>query len=297
MADKDQIETGERLVRNRTRYTVFTTRVIAVELPNDLVIPKGNIMVLPLSRPNTVIDLTKEQFAALFPDEAEAGLMVGIVKDQQDVSPPSSPPDILSHLAQRKGGVKANIIAKAVGLTIEETQRQLRVLRHEGRVLMEQGFWSLAEPPPPVARPAAAPERPKKTRVVSKVNGVTPQVGRILAAMLQAAKVHRTPDLTSKLVKPFLEDRDRRQYSARMPGAAEHGLVLKGDALPQGLGFYYRLTDKAVDVLREKARWAFEHDHIVPPEWLEQVLGEKESIEPRMMQRRDAQDRVDEDQD
>ena len=51
-------------------YAVFQSRdVIAIELDRDLTIPKGNVLVIPLNRADTLIDMPSDQFHVLF-DEA-----------------------------------------------------------------------------------------------------------------------------------------------------------------------------------------------------------------------------------
>lgn len=287
-----------RTIQNQGKYTVYqSARVIAIELDVDLMIPKGHVLVIPLNRPNTLLDLEKEQFTALFSARPTEEVNVEAPPRRTPVPPapavsvaPASvaPPatvtltdatenDVLAYLQQRNGGVKSAVIATSMGMTIKSVDQILKQLYEMGVAIVETGFWRLKAAPTPTLRPSApvapkpapAPEQNSiRTRIRRPRSGVPPQLGRILVAMAYAAKQSGKADLTTQQVKPFLVQRDKHQYSARLPGAVKDGLVTRGLPLPDSRGWHYQLTAKGLRTAQEVGSDVFETDNEAVPAWM-----------------------------
>lgn len=158
-------------------------KVLGIELDKELIIPAGNILVIPLNRPNSLIDMTKEQFETLFAVEA-----------------------------------------------VEE------------------------EAPPPAYRPVPprrAPVRPVRKPQTGSV--IAPQLGRILTAMVHAAFVNKTQNLSTAMITPFLPARDAKQAGARIPTMIQKGWIVRGPLLSNGRksGWFHKVTDKGLAAARK----------------------------------------------
>lgn len=297
---------------------LYTDRMIAIELDNDLVVEKGNVLVIPLRKTTTPIppSMPKEQFNLLkmLLDEAKAQRPAPApAPAAAPPPPPRQPPpvtpatpqpevrpdledeeddelpldelsdlteDIIAFLEQRNGAVKSRVIAAALGYSIKAVEQQLRALSDAGTAVVQAGFWTLANkgsptatrprptpppPPPPGPRPAEPPIR--QGRPHSR-NGISPQVGRIMAAMAYVTKSSGKPDLTTSQVTKYLAARDAKQYAARMPGMVDKGMVVRGLPIPDSRGWHYRLTPKGLATIKELGGWPFEDEGVPVPEWV-----------------------------
>jgi hypothetical protein len=277
--------------------TVFrSARVLAVELVEDLMVQKGHMLVIPLNRPNTLLDMTRDQFHALFDATTE--------RPTEPETPPPPPPippeepviepkvsvrptvdvrrndenDVLAYLLQRNGGVKLRVIADALGMTYKAAEATLKVLTTRGTVELENGFWRLAARPPLATAPPPKKKgrpagRPPVFRPTESSRALPPQIGRILAAMAYVTANRSDPDLRTNDVAPYLIDRDARQYGARIPAAMEAGWVLRGKALPPPAirGFYYQITPSGVAAVKEAGTRMYEADGEKVPDWLDRL--------------------------
>ena len=292
------------IVTNREGYTVYrSAKVIAIELAEDLKVTKGHMLVIPLNRPNTLLDMTREQFLVLFDATTEKPDAATEPVARRAASNPSPPPaadpgggsatsnnpvnndenDVLAYLLQRKGGVKVRVIAAALGMTLKATDATLKHMMARGTVELDDGFWHLSRPAQSV-RPAQ-PRQPMKTgrkgdrkpravRVYARSrDGLPAQVGRILATMAYVTKTTGRADLTTRDVVPFLIERDQRQFSARMPGALKAGWVARGIPLPAPAmrGWHYQITPSGISAVQAAGNWMYEHDGEQTPDWLKKI--------------------------
>ena len=202
--------------------------------------------------------------------------------------------DIIEFLRSRKGAVRPKFIADQLGWTIKSVNNHLLRLKNEGIAHAPQtGFWTLTEksygatrpaaaapaaspepqpaspppPPPPPRASAAEGDEVKRSRA-----GISPQVGRILAAMVYAAKTTGRIDLAAKHVSPYLSDRDAKQYGARMPAMIEKGLAERGLPLAETRGYHAKLTNKGIQAIREAGPWAWTYDGEEVPDWASVVF-------------------------
>ena len=282
------------LVTNRDGYTVYrSAKVIAVELAADLTIRKGHMLVVPLNRPNTLLDMTRDQFLVLF--EATAEKPDDVAPPVERRSPPPPPPpvtrapatvhddenDVLAYLMQRKGGVKVRVIADALGMTLKATEGILKHLSTQRTVELEDGFWHLtARPTVQMRQPVKAGRKSDRTKRVVRIHpssrsGLPAQVGRLLAAMAYVTKTSGRADLTVSDVTPWLIERDQRQFSARMPGAMKAGWVKRGLPLPAPFtrGWYYQITPEGLAAVLAAGNWMFEYDGETTPDWLSKIAS------------------------
>lgn len=286
------------------RYTVFQSdKVIAIECEHGLTVPPGNILVIPLTRPNRLIDLTKGQFQGLFldngaqphappPPKETAPVVEPPVEQPEQPEPPSPPPrrqiddgeeemrrfteaslvgDVFRFLEKQPDPLQTVTVASRLRMSVPSANESLRELQARGVVVLERGFWRLKSrpaPPPPVR----APRKPNPFASTSRLS-IPPQLGRILAAMAYASHVTGDRDLTTKKVKPYLPPRDMPQYSARLPGAIEKGLVERGEPLGETRGWHYRLTAKGLEAARQLEGDIYEQDRIAVPGWLDELKG------------------------
>jgi hypothetical protein len=255
-----------------------SARVIAIEMERDLTIPKGHMLVIPLNRPNTLIDMPKEQFEVLF-DTTEA---TEIPPDSVSVPIFDPPPselrnpiprqvrtegtrenfenDILNYLKQRRGGVKTKVIATAIRKPMYRTEQHLRAMQRSGIVECPQtGFWAFV-------KSRSSVKSVDSSEVV--VGKVSPQLTRILAAMALAAKASGRRDLTVREVTPHLSERDARQVGARMPVAMDKGFVERGLPIPDARGYHYCITPLGLAAVKDRGVAAYESDGMDVPEWL-----------------------------
>jgi hypothetical protein len=188
---------------------------------------------------------------------------------------------VVEFLRSRNGAVAPRFIADSLGWTYKSVDGHLRRLKNEGiAVSPTTGYWTLAEkvvarrpaaPPPQPPPHAAAPPPPPKPAPASAAGGeatarsragVSPQVGRILAAMVYAGKTTGRANLASRHVSQFLAERDLRQYGARMPDMIKRGLVKKGPGVGE-----YQLQEKGITAIKTAQTWAWEHDGESVPDW------------------------------
>ena len=228
------------------RHRVFrSTRVIAIELRDDLIIAKGNILVVPLSQPDQMMDLRPDQFRALF---KELSVL------QTD------------HTATRATRMSQPAVPSA---PVAQTVPRMPIRPPIPRPL-----------PPKLQRPVEPPKtqrthRPRPAEMPSRRNGVIqPQLGRLLAALMYALDSTQTEFIQPQLVTPYLDARDARQLAARMPNAVERHLAVREEALPPYRGWLYSITPEGRHIVREAGTWPFTCEGITPPIWLEQLLAE-----------------------
>ena len=257
-------------ILNRDKYTVYrSARVIAIDCDQGLAVPQGNVLVIPLNQPNRLLDLTKEQFHILFSATTESA--AGEPPPEPKVTPapiftePNTENDLLRYLEKAREPQRAAVIASRLGISIKIAEEHLKTFHERGLAVVERGVWrSTSRPaPPPIASPGI---RRKRSEI-----GVSPQLGRILAAMAIATKIAQSADLTTHQVKPYLSARDQHQYSARLPAAVEKGFVQKGSPLPESRGWHYQITTKGLEAVAQLGRWSYEQDEIPAPDWLEQL--------------------------
>jgi DNA-binding MarR family transcriptional regulator len=246
-----------------------SARVIAIDCEHGLAVPEGNVLVIPLNQPNKLLDLTKEQFHLLFSATTESA----------SGEPPSEPPpvtaptftepnienDLLRYLEKAREPQRAAVIASRLGITTNVVEEHLKTFYERGLAVVERGVWRS------VSRPAPPPVAPSGLRRRRSDIGVSPQLGRILAAMAFATKIAANPDLTTRQVRPYLMSRDQHQYSARLPAAIEKGFVQKGLPLPDSRGWHYQITSKGLEAVAQLGPWSYEQDAIPVPDWLEQL--------------------------
>ena len=249
-------EPAGRVTNDKGIATVYrSSRVLAIEIEQDLIIPKGHMLVIPLNRPNALIDMQKDQFKALFETET-AEVVAEAMPDSEPLPEPASiqpapaaprpaaprqtpkvvntPPkvankdnfenDILAYLRQRKGAVKARVIANALQRPIYRTETHLRALLGRGIVECPQtGFWAIVK-----TTATSPPVSPAHRANPAFVDKVPPQLTRILAAMAFATKATGHPDLTSRDVTPHLPERDARHMA---PGCQRHAIRVLWNAV------------------------------------------------------------------
>jgi len=290
-------------------YTYYrSARVIAIELGD------GKLMIIPLHRPNTVLNMTRTDFDLLFieepperPPQPEPLVVETPVRQRRtrrtiDDSEPmlpmpvqpvtdQHPPEghdeqaIMAFLRQKQGSVKAKIIASALGKTIKSVDIILRQMAIKGMVELESGFWGLTglgRKPDPERRQisiqAGGGTRQPSTRQPPRHQDggrhsfrglLPPQMGRMLAAMAYVSKKTGKHDLTTQMVTPYLDQRDSKQYAARMPNAIERGLVDRGLPVPHKLGWHYTLTPKGADLIKQVKDWPYSCENLPVPEWLQ----------------------------
>lgn len=268
-------------VTSQTGYTVFrSAKVIAIELSEDLRIAKGHMLVIPLNRPNALLDMTREQFIVLFDATEENPTEVEPIRTASPTPRPSPRPapavaperndenDIMAYLLQRKGGVKVRVIADALGMTLKMTDTVLKRLLTRGTVELEDGFWHLTARGP-VPKKVAPAKKTRRMYAPRSPSGLPAQVGRMLAAMAYLFKAGKA-DVSTQDVLPLLIPRDKTQFSARMPGAIDRGWVQKGPALPPPAtrGWFYKITPLGIAAIKAAGNMPFEEDGETTPVWL-----------------------------
>ena len=275
-------------------HTYQSSKVLGIKLERDLLVSAGNMLVIPLNKPTTVMEMTEEQFRMLFSEVEEppspppdsiwsrpdvpvvwAGASRQkrsynrqIIEAETEASQPRITDDaaaIMAYLATRKGAVKTETIANVLLKTRKSIDAHLR--RMANRRLVEQGpigFWALVpEQVPPPLPPKEIP------RPLGRSAGpIPPQIGRMLLAMINTRRLTNKDDLSLAMVGTYLDERDFRQYSARMPNAIKLGLVEQGLPNPTGRGYLYKLTQKAYDLMKDIKGWPYEVEGISPPPWL-----------------------------
>jgi hypothetical protein len=198
--------------------TYQSAKVLGIKLERDLLVSAGNMLVIPLNRPTTVMEMTEDQFCLLFSEVAE------------EAAAPPPPPAALW----------------------PESPRQKRVYNRR-----EQSST------------ATRPVLKEAPHAIGRIAGpIPPQIGRMLLAMTHTRRVTGKEDLSLQMVGKYLDERDFRQYSARMPNAIKLGLVEQGLPSPTGRGYLYKLTQKAYDLLKEIKGWPYEVDEMPTPPWL-----------------------------
>lgn len=290
------------------RYVVFRSEsVIAIECEHGLTVPPGNILIIPLNRPNRLLNLTQEQFQGLFPGDTvaeHAAEETTVVEPPAPPPPPPAPPrrqidgeeemrrfteaspvgDVFRFLEKQHEALQTVTVASRLRMPVARANEALRELAARGAVVLERGFWRLKSrpaPPEPVKPPRVPPAAPAAPRATAKPNpfastsrlSVPPQLGRILAAMAYASKTTGEEELTTQQVRPYLPARDMQQYSARLPGAIQKGFVARGTPLGDTRGWHYKLTPMGLQAARQVDSDTYVQDSIEAPDWLDQLKG------------------------
>jgi len=266
------------------RHRVFrSARVIAIELQDDLILDKGNVLVIPLNRPGQFMDLRPDQFRALF-EQLE-------VLNTAEVAPTAPP---LRPTAERRPTPPQVAPAQPVIDPIEAVQPD--PVRPEPPPRKPPPVAPSVKRPPGVEVRPSVPRMAIRTQTNEKSSSVTdkqqrtqrqrpegfrpdrrsgiiqPQLGRMLAALLHASRTEQKDYVAPASVSSYLDTRDARQFTARLPGAVERNLAVRGHPLPNSRGWHYGITPEGVDVVRQAGDWPFACEGMMAPDWLDQLL-------------------------
>jgi hypothetical protein len=252
---------------------LFPGNVLVIELDHDMLAEKGNIVIVPLHKPSSIMSMSKLQFEAMFmPMEA---------------SPVSFP--VIEHTTKQgrviHGTIRTDLdYAKAKSLDPYAFKKG-------------NGWFIRAEvPPEPAPTPAPAAEcpitfpeqsveevsKPKRKRKMnrapvpdnpyrvgpSSIDGVGPQLGRVLVAMAQVTDLEHKVDLKPSMFNRILLPHDRKQYAARLVTAIKMGFVERGLPLPESRGHHAKLTASGRKIAKKLKAWPWLYDGLDVPGWI-----------------------------
>jgi hypothetical protein len=206
--------------------------VIVIELAHDLMVPKGNVLIIPLHDPNRFLDMPKTQYQAFF---------------RQVAKPVRSPP------------VPTPAAAEA------PLQKKVQPSPRERERAKDVGLFS---PPPVQAPPPPLSETHEPIALeTSSVEGISAQVARQMAAIayVQHHINNGKPVRISELYD-FLDERDRKQVSARMPHAWRLGFADRHEA-NGGRSLQYGINKRGVDLLSRMHAWPWLREKLPVPKW------------------------------
>lgn len=252
----------QRKLNDDDFYTVFKARqlspgkVIVIELDRDLVVQKGTLLVIPLHRPNTVHDISRELFDVMFTEmEAE--------------------PEPAAH-TEPELQPQPDIVEEAVVQFDPMSDEALEV-----DLPLQPGTlppW-LRDPEPAVdAKPVRKKKRavnyiptPYRDMHPRSVKGISPQSGRVLASMVHVTDLTGKNDLSPELMDGTLLPHDRYQYSARVRDLKKLGLVDSGLPVPGAgnKGYLSKVTAKGHKMIKEITPWCWLFDGLPVPTWVQ----------------------------
>jgi hypothetical protein len=216
----------------RSGHTYQSGRVLGIKLDRDLLVTAGNVLVIPLNKPNTITEMTEEQFLALF-------------EFAEDPLPPQPPAPTVT---------KRRFIAKA-----DES-----VLAPEPESGPDDELYTPPQEDPPIRNYETA----YNVNSNGESAGVPAQIARMLAAMAQVRRVTGKDNISTEMVSAYLEPRDFRQFSARMPKAIERQLVERGLPYTDRRGWHFKLTAKGDTAVKQAGVWPYTVEQLPVPAWM-----------------------------
>ena len=224
-------------------YLVYTPKqlvpgqVIVIELEHDIMAEKGSVIIVPLHKPNAIMSMSKLQFEATFM------MMEQPIVETEPVLQPEPEP-------VPAPVVKPKAESKKTNPPSVETYRKVDPPWVEK---VPEGVSGL---------------KPKRHYRTSAVDGVGPQLGRVLVSMAYMSdKLHKV-DLVPSMFNDILDPTDRRQYAARMITAIKLGYAERGLPLTEGRGWHNKLTQEGFKIARKLGKWPWTHDGLQPPAWV-----------------------------
>jgi hypothetical protein len=252
---------------NADSYSLYAPKLkanncIVIELGRDLMVQKGGLLVIPLDRPNTVIDVSRELFDTMFtlvPDEPlPVPKPIEVPVPVQEVRKPPEPETFEARSID-------DVIERIVDREPEGPQ-----VRHyaEG----ESGLRPKKRPTPPPKKAKSGRavnyvNTPYRERMPRSIEGVSPQAARMLACMAYVTDTQRRVDLAPRHFNDMMLDHDRKQVATRMPKLVQLGLVEYGLPIPDSRGYHVKLTGKARRLLTKMGSWPWLYDGLDVPRW------------------------------
>jgi hypothetical protein len=278
---------------NSTEYAVHQVRnirpaqVIAIELDRDLMCAKGTVLVVPLNKPNMVMDLTREQFDVMF----------------EQVAPMSDIRTVISELLDERGNRRdryADMLERTQAQTPiprptpppppppplppdEEEPEELppaAEIREPHVSQFAEGISGL-HPKRPRGRPPKLPiqrsasgraqnwvHTPYRDQNPRSIEGMSPQQGRILAGMVHVGLMTGHVDILPDMLNNVVLQHDRHQYSSRTMEMRKLGLLEQGLPVPGTRSSYHlKVTPLGRKMVQKIGHWPWLYDGLDIPRW------------------------------
>lgn len=249
-------------------YLIYQARQLApnkclvIELDKDLLIEKGHVVIIPLDKPS-LIPMSKEMFEAMFT------VMVSTqpVPEQSSLTPPPPPPFEPDDTYDEP---------------VEGTEQVASPIEDDNRLWQDPPVLQVPEgisglKPPRVSKPLIEKAvrakniiyTPYRDHSPRTIEGVPPQLGRILAAMMHVSDTRHRTDLEPSHLEGVLAPHDRKQVAARVKRAVELGLVERGLPLPSPAihGWHIKITAAGRKMVRKLKSWPWLYDGQPLPTW------------------------------
>lgn len=225
-------------------------RCLVIELEKDMLLERGSVVIIPLYRPS-LVPMSKELFEAMFSVETQAPVDVPVHVPTHPIPPPppprdddddDEPPEQHHHAVEESNNTDYQHVTGYVRKkpTPAEKVRRVNVV--------------------PTSYRKYAPRR---------IDDVTPQTGRILAALLHLSDSTHQAEHEPGDLFPYMFEHDRKQISSRIPGAVSAGYVERGSHLPGRVGKHLKITAKGRKIVRKIKEWPWRYDGLEPPPWAE----------------------------
>jgi ClpX C4-type zinc finger len=249
--------------------------VMVIDMLSDLIIPKGDVLVIPMHDPTSHLHMPKSQFQGLFrqiekPPRIEAP---AVVEPPADIAPeapkaptipycsfcgrtknevtqlfggPSPPAEAVVYICDDCVDVCAKLAADA---------RQPGVVEEPPKVKAEKP----AEPPP------SAEEEPISLDVKS-IDGISAQIARHMSAIAHVQRTEQREAVAVRDVANLLDGRDYKQVSARMPAAWRLGFARRYES-SSGQPLQYSITPAGIELLARLKTWPWDREGLPVPKW------------------------------
>lgn len=224
---------------------------LVIEITKDMLLEHGSVVIIPLHKPE-LISMPRDLFDASF------SVMLA------EVAPPPLP--VIPPVEEK--------LPTPLPVKVDEPHIPEPVW--EPPVVQK----SLVAPEPVIERipeGVSAMKKPRQTNIKytpyreitpRSIGGVSPQLGRILAAMMYKSDTTHHTELEPSDLHDVLAEHDQKQFSARMRVALYLGFAERGQSLPGRTGWYVKITKEGRKFVTQKLKtWPWLYDGQDVPPW------------------------------
>jgi hypothetical protein len=250
--------------------------VMVIDILSDLIVPQGEVLVIPMHDPSLHLHMPKSQFQGLFRQIERSPPVPEVpaaVSEPQALEPPAPtcsfcgrPRDEVKQLYAGQS-TQVNICNDCVVKCVATAEPAQAVEAVQAPVPVVQVPPPPLAPPQPQTPPSGVPqviESPIDLELRS-VDGISSQIARHMAAIAHMQLRGPRKAVTVRQLIGLLDERDQKQVSARMPVACRLGFANRH--AKSGEVLQYSITPSGLALLARMKTWPWLREGMAVPEW------------------------------
>jgi hypothetical protein len=268
-----------RLDSHKTYHSVLLAPadVIVIDLPDGLMVPEGDVLVIPLHDPTLHVHMAKTQFQAFFrqverpaaadikppaPAEPEIQKAKSVVVEEK--AKPAEPEIQKAKPPEMRPGLAEEFAVEPFITEVVEKE-----VEPQAAPVVKKVEETQPEQPSRPAAPMPVARRQDPTPInydVRSIDGISPQIARHMAAIAHVQRVQKRDAVAVKELGNLLDERDHKQVSARMPTAWKAGFANRYEST-KDQPLRYAITPAGFALLEKMHTWPWLREGLPIPKW------------------------------